>query len=525
MQALTVLDWLEAQEKRIPEKCAVIDPEGRMTYAALAKYARCVGRALAKEDVAGGAVAIFADKTCHTFAAMLGVLYASAFYSVIDKGHPAPRARAMVETLRAKVILCDSASVEQAGERFRDMSVRLIDLTRCMRDNEPQADSRTDTAKDSRDEEQNDPLPAIREALTDSAPMYCNFTSGSTGTPKGVLIGHRSVTDFIPVFTETMGLTEQDVFGNQAPLDFDVSVKDLYSALYLGATVALIPQKYFMNPTALTGFLAAHDVSILIWAASALVVLSVMKGLSLARMERLRRIIYSGEALPKTHRMHWHEVYPDVTFVNAYGPTEITCNCTYHVLTEEDIPADDVPVGIAFRNKKVFLLDDEDRLVTESNRQGEICVAGTCLAIGYLGEAGTEAFVRNPVNDLYEERIYRTGDIGRYDDAHRLFFCGRRDFQIKHMGHRIELFEIERAAESVEGVARACCLYDEAGTKIVLAEEGVADTGRVRSALKEKLPRYMLPGVIRYVEHIPLNKNGKADRAALRRLTGMDEHA
>ena len=192
-------------------------------------------------------------------------------------------------------------------------------------------------------------------------PLYCNFTSGSSGTPKGVLVCHRSVIDFITVFAETFGITQQDVLGNQAPLDFDVSVKDVFTGLYTGAEVVLIPRGYFTFLKKLLELLEQRGVTTLTWAVSALCLLSTMDGLATLRPSRLRRFMFSGEVMPLDHLRYWRKHYPDGLFVNLYGPTEITCNCTYHIVPRNADPDATLPIGIPFPNERVFLLDEEQR--------------------------------------------------------------------------------------------------------------------------------------------------------------------
>ena len=154
---------------------------------------------------------------------------------------------------------------------------------------------------------------------------------------------------------------------------------------------------------------------------------------------------------------------PEARFINLYGPTEITCNCTWHEVERGREYPDGLPIGRSFPNERVFLLDEENHLVTAPGMHGEICVTGTALALGYYNNpTQTESrFVQNPLVTAYPQRMYRTGDLGWYNEEGELFFAGRKDFQIKYMGHRIELEEIERALSGVEGVERACCVFDE----------------------------------------------------------------
>jgi len=175
-----------------------------------------------------------------------------------------------------------------------------------------------------------------------------------------------------------------------------------------------------------------------------------------------------------------------------------------------------LPIGVPFPNERVFLLDEEDHLVTEPGALGEICVSGTALALGYYrnSEKTSEAFVQNPLNHRYLEPIYRTGDLGRYENG-ELYYVTRKDFQIKHMGHRIELGEIETAFQALDGISRVCCIYDEPNTKIIGFYVGELEAKEIIERLTERLPRFMIPNVFRQVDEMPLTKNGKIDRKCL----------
>jgi non-ribosomal peptide synthetase component F len=324
------------------------------------------------------------------------------------------------------------------------------------------------------------------------------------------------VIDFIPEFCRVFEIDNTDIIANQAPFDFDVSVKDIYSGLYTGAEVRLIPREYFSNPTVLMDYLSDNRVTTLVWAVSAMCFVSIMNGFEYRTPDTVKRVMFSGELMPVKQLNKWRKYLPEASFVNLYGPTEITCNCTYYVLDREFEKDEIIPVGIPFRNEKVFLLDDGEE-VTETGREGEICVSGTTLALGYYKdpEKTAEVFVQNPLNKRYYERIYKTGDLGRYDEEGNLVYTSRKDFQIKHLGQRIELMDIEVSAMSVEGVGRACALYDMKRKKIILIYSGEIGKEELSERLKGKLPPFMMPGKTVPLSELPLNKNGKIDRKAL----------
>ena len=508
---INILEMLENSAERFPEHIAFSDPESSITFRELSVRSKKVATLLLNGSLSGifrpeSACAFYLEKSVEALPVMFGAVYAGGFYSFIDIRQPEERAAKVLEILEPAVIVTDEKNMEALSSVtadsgiFRERTVILSKLT-----------AMAEAAQT--DEEL---LQKARDGFYDLMPLYVNFTSGSTGIPKGVAVGHASVIDFIPEFCRVFEIDNTDIIANQAPFDFDVSVKDIYSGLYTGAEVRLIPREYFSNPTVLMDYLSDNRVTTLIWAVSAMCFVSIMNGFEYRTPDTIKRVMFSGELMPVKQLNKWRKFLPDAVFVNLYGPTEITCNCTYYVLDREFEKDEIIPVGIPFKNEKVFLLDGEKE-VTGTGREGEICVSGTTLALGYYKdpEKTAEAFVQNPLNKRYYERIYRTGDMGRYDGQGNLVYTSRKDFQIKHLGQRIELMDIEVSAMSVEGVGRACALYDMKRKKIVLIYSGEIAKEVLSEGLKEKLPPFMLPGKTVQLSELPLNKNGKIDRKAL----------
>ena len=501
-----VLEWLERSAERTPDKVAVAGIDDALTFAELRDAARSCGSWLAARGAGvGDGVALYLEKSPEAFAGMLGAVYAGCFYSVLDVRQPPSRTCASCERIEPVVVLSDAAHIEQAREVLAGTPWEIVALE--------------DVLAATPDE---DLLAAARAAHVDTDPLYVNFTSGSTGTPKGVVISHRSVIDFIPTFTSTFGMTADEVFANQAPFDFDVSVKDLYSGLLLGATVQLVPREYFSKPMELVDLLCDREVTTLVWAVSAMCFVSVMNAFDYRVPKTVRNVLFSGEVMPPKQLAVWQRNLPDATYVNLYGPTEITCNCTYHVV-ERAYAADEViPIGRAFPNERVLLLAEDGTEVHEEGVEGELCVGGSALGLGYLGdlERTAESFVQNPGNRRWLEPLYRTGDLARYDADGNLVYTSRKDHQIKLMGQRIELGDIEATAQAADGVTRACCLYDQARKRLVLCYTGSTGKDDVVAWLRERLPQYMVPGRTVQVDEMPLTKNGKIDRTALMERAG-----
>ena len=209
---------------------------------------------------------------------------------------------------------------------------------------------------------------------------------------------------------------------------------------------------------------------------------------------------------------------PGTRFVNLYGPTEITSVCTYYIVDRQYEDNEVLPIGKPFKNSDILLLNSDNQLVKD-NEIGEICVRGCCLALGYYNnpEKTKEAFCQNPLNTHYPETIYRTGDLARYNGERQIMFLSRKDNQVKHMGQRVELGEIEILVNSLELIDTSICFYDHNKQKIILIYKGKnADKKYILNGIKDKLPKYMFPNILIEMDDLPYNLNGKVDRTFIK---------
>ena len=492
-----ILEYLENSVNKYSDKIAVIEEDKKITYKELNDYSKRVGSFLASNNIFNSPIVIYMDKGLDALISFFGTVYSSCFYTLINPEFPEERVNQIKGVLNPKYIITDDKYIENANKYFSDSKIFNI---RDLKEFNIDVDS----------------LSIANSKHLNTDPLYINFTSGSTGVPKGVVISHESVIDFIDNFTKIFNYSSDDIIANQAPFDFDVSVKDIYSSICMGSTLVIVPKAYFSSPAKLLDYLCLNNVTVLCWAVSALCLITTFHGLDYKVPDKVNKILFSGEVMPIKHLNIWMEHLPNTMFVNLYGPTEITCNCTYYIV-DKNKEYEKIPIGKEFPNEKVFLLDKDNKLITDKNVTGEICVSGVCVALGYYNnkEQTEKHFIQNPLQSDYREIIYRTGDLGYYNEDNDLVFNGRVDFQIKYQGHRIELEEIDKALQDFDEVVRACSIFEEEKSKLYGFYIGSIDKKELHSKLKEKLPIFMIPSKLIQLEEFPITKNGKIDRKKL----------
>mgnify|MGYP006066712847 FL=1 len=524
-----ILDYLEKTAQDYPGRTAVDDGKTRLTWSGLTMLSKRFGTEFCKKTDRGEPVVILAEKSSYTLAAMFGAVYAGCFYVNVDPAQPPARVGKILGMLRAKLVVTEQGHgsiLDEAGYQGERVFLGYIEGDNILKEGEHMISSGYEgiagnssmPGESADDGIDSAALQAVREQSRDTDILYGIFTSGSTGVPKGVIVNQRAVIDFIGHFIDTFGFSAEDVIGNQAPFDFDVSVKDIYTSVMTGAKLVIIPKSMFSTPPVLLDYLCEKKVTALIWAVSALTLVSSLKGLRYRVPKDVRKVLFSGEVMPVRQLRLWQAALPETEFVNLYGPSEITCNCTYYPVRRIFEDREKLPIGRAFPGRDVFLLDEEDKEVTEAGKTGEICVSGESLADGYYGQPDETAkrFVyRSRGREL--KRCYKTGDLGYFDGDGEIYFSGRKDFQIKHMGHRIELEEIERAMDEVAGVEQSCCVLDEKQSRLAAFYLGKTEPEEIRREMKKRFPIYMVPHKIIQIQAMPLNKNGKTDRAYLKK--------
>ena len=499
----SVLSWLDETAKRLPNKLALQDISGNITYQEYRSKSLAIAYKIVElnKGEMKKPIVVYLEKGKEVLVSFMGVAYSGCFYSPIDTEMPQSRVDKILEVLKPEIVITTN-KLKTNFEKFNFYGSYIIyEETICSEEDETAVKPYT-------------------EKIIDTDLLYVLFTSGSTGVPKGVSICHRSVIDYTDWVTETFNITQKDTFGNQAPFYFDNSILDIYSCMKTGATLNIIPKKLFFQPVPLLEYIKYNKINTIFWVPSALIVVSKLKAFrNVDLSDTLKRVLFCGEVMPNKQLNIWRKFLPNVTYANLYGPTEITDACTYHIVDREFSDDEPLPIGIPMSNTDILVLNDEDKLVTD-DEVGELCVRGTSLAMGYYNnpEKTRSAFVQNPLNKAVPEIIYRTGDLVRYNEYREIIYISRKDFQIKHLGHRIELGEIETAISSLEEVTLNCCLYDEKNQKIVLFVDAQVDRDYIKERIEKLVPEYMIPGKVIYLENMPINANGKIDRIKLKEL-------
>lgn len=493
-----VLDYLNHIVTIRPEKLAFSDGKQSLTFQQVYDQSRAVGTFLHQKGIYHNPVIVYMRKQPKEIAAFFGVITGGNFYVPVDEEMPESRIHLILENVNSPLILCDEDTLDKASS-FGIEAVLYDDIC----ETPPDASA----------------LKQIYDSTIDTDPIYIVFTSGSTGVPKGVAACHRSVIDYIEQLSEVLEFNEDTIFGNQTPLYFDACLKELYPTLKYGATTYLIPHDLFRFPIKLVEFMNEYQINTICWVVSALTMISSFGTFRTIVPEHLHTIAFGSEVFPIKQFNLWRETLPHASFTNLYGPTEGTGMCCYYKVNRSFEPGDKIPIGHPFKNTDILLLNEKNERAAKGEN-GEICIRGTSLTLGYYNnfEKTHEVYVQNPLNTAYPELIYRTGDLGCLNEHGELEFVSRKDYQIKHMGHRIELGEIEANVSVLNGVGLSGCIYDSEKGKIVLYYTGTPLERELAVALKEKVPRYMMPNRIYRLEEMPLTANGKIDRVTLKKM-------
>ena len=504
-----LLDYFEETVLNNESKIAVKHNENEIDFANLKNKAQKLAVHLLSYvgDSINKPIAVFLPKEINTVIADLAIMYSSNPFMNLDVKTPKERISNIVELVKPVLIVTN----KKYFDTLKDFMVPVVVIDELDWDI-----LKTD----------NDKLISKKTKLIDTDPFCLINTSGSTGTPKAVVLNHRSFIDFIMVSNERFNFNGTEVMGSLSPVIFDIYDFELCMLMVNGSQIVLLDAILAAFPVKLLEKMRDNYVSFIFWVPSIMVNIANLSLLDKVSLNDLKLVWFAGEVFPTKQFNVWYDKLPNTIFANLYGPIEITLDCTYYVVDKRPIETEPLPIGIPYHNTDVLILNDDDKKCA-IEEEGELCVRGTSLAMGYYNnpDKTSAAFTQNPLNTSYPELIYRTGDIVYMRKDGNIVFKGRKDSLIKHNGYRIELGEIEHVIENDLKLVKYCCaVYQYNKKEIVLYYESdheITDK-EFRTSVGKIFPSYMIPALFIRLDELPRNTNGKIDRLMLKNRTNEE---
>ncbi|MDD6763053.1 MAG: amino acid adenylation domain-containing protein [Clostridiales bacterium] len=479
------------------------DKDGKISFIGLKESAYALASGLMKRAETGRTkpVMVYLPKSIKSIVSFMGSMLAGSPYVPMDYNVPMARFEATSKNLCPCAVITDGAGKER-------LEAAGIEIKALVYDELLQAEADYKSINN------------VIKNSTDLDPAYIMYTSGSTGTPKGVTISHRAVLDYTKWLTDTFDTDKESIIGMQSAFHFDNSVFDMFLTLYLGCTTVIIPEVLFMYPEMLFDFMREEKISVIFWVPTVMISAANSGVLREKKVDTLKLILFAGEVMPIKQLNEWIGAYPECKFVNMYGPTESTDIVLYYVVDREYRAGETLPIGIPCANMKAIILN-ENNMLCRPGEQGELCIGGSGIAMGYWNspEITEKAFIQNPLNNKYHDRIYRTGDLVYEAEDGNIIFIGRADSQIKLRGNRIELGDIEAAAAAMNDIKSCCAMFNAEKEEIVLFLETDAKIVQRKFSmeLKKYIPAYMVPQKIISMSDFPHTPSGKIDRQTLKK--------
>ena len=497
---INILEYFYNKVNEHPNKVAVIEGDSCIQFRQL--YEQSISLAHTLKTI-NTPIAVYLPKSINAVIADTSITLSGNIYMNLDTKAPIERIKNILAQVEPSILITSSQYITYIGNILPEsLKVYLIDQHTFFFD----------------EQIENEVLIKLKQLI--NTDPYCIInTSGSTGTPKSVVLNHRSFIDFTDWSVETLQIGRNEIIGSLSPLIFDIYSHELCMMMSQGSTIVLLPSELSAFPIKILEILQKEHVSYIFWVPTIMVNIANMDLLSKIELPDIKNIWFAGEVFPTKQYNYWHKKLPTAKFVNLYGPIEITLDCTYYIIDREFDDNEPLPIGYPCRNTSILILNENDSLC-RAGEEGELCVRGTSLAMGYYNnwEKTATAFTQNPLNTKYPEIIYRTGDIVVENNNGEIMFRGRKDTLIKHMGYRIELGEIEHiAVNTMRLVSNACVLYHDNRKEIVLVYENEKELtpAEFRLQLGLHLPKYMIPTKYIHIDKMPMNTNGKIDRLKL----------
>ena len=497
-----LIEYLYNSAKENPEKIFLKSPTKRITFREAFNRVKNIG---AKLPINGNncPVIVFIDREIESIINMLGVLYTGGFYIPVDYSQPVQRIKIMLEVSHAKICISHVELSDKIKHLLNDRGIMTIyscnidqssDQSKCVNLPKKSIKSQTDL-------------------------VYGMFTSGTTGVPKLVVVNELAVFQFIETFSKTFNFSHNNCMLSHASFDFDLSIKDIYLSLKNSCTLYVLPKSFILFPKKIVEVLSEEPINTLIWSVAMyrfIYQYDLLK--DFCSQPKLLMSFFSGEEMPVNIYEYWKKYFPTTQFINCYGPTEVTSNCTYYRVPH-NFTSPIIPIGKNFTNSYVYLIDEDNKVIRTKNKLGEILVRGPSIAVGYYynSDKTNESFIQTPYIEGYRDISYRTGDLAYYDENFDLVYQGRIDNQIKINGHRIELLELESSLRKMNFIKDACCVFNKEQNMLIMfyISDSEVNESLIVSFLSDQFPKYMIPTKYCRLKEFPLTARLKVDRRTL----------
>ena len=446
-------------------------------------------------------VCVFLPNSFKIILADFSLVYSGSIFLNIDFDTPKIRIKNLLESVKPDAIIVDDCHFSDV---FDDLEIEIIQYTTIFHPPDEVLPS----------------VNCVSSATIDVDPVCLITTSGSTGTPKAATLSHRSLLDFIKWFLDEYSFAEKQIVGSLSPLHFDGYIPGLFSALATGGSFVILKRTAAMFPIELVSELNENYINFIFWVPTSMIPIFKNDIFNSMKPKFLKFIGFAGEVLPANVLEYWVKHLGDATFINFYGPIEISVICSHYRIPLGHDFSQPIPIGYPCGNTRIEILNDGH--LVKQGEVGELYVEGAGVGLGYWNDAqkSSEAFFDIEFSKKYFRRFYKTGDLAIRDESGVLHFKGRIDYQVKHSGYRIALNEIEAVISENTPLSMFAVVYDFSNKEICLFYSAENTIQRVDffKKLIEFLPKYMIPTRIEKLKDFPLNSSGKIDRKKLGEL-------
>ncbi|NOQ24121.1 MAG: amino acid adenylation domain-containing protein [Bacteroidales bacterium] len=494
-----ITELIDIQTKKHPEAIAVVHQDEKLTYSELeTKVNKLVAFLIEKGLEKGDVVGIYLDNSIDTIVSILGILKCGAVYLPIDTLIPSERVKYILDDSKVKLVISNIDKIRNIQFKTNLVDIKSIDL---------QDDNQDITEK------------IASYSGKDSA--YIIYTSGSTGNPKGVVISHESLINYITWASKTYVEEENIAFPLFSSISFDLTVTSIFTPLVNGNKIVIYNQ--IENENLIEKIIKDNLVDVIKLTPSHLKLIQHSQLVEWIDENKdgikLKKLIIGGEDLTARLSASIHKLFDGkVEIYNEYGPTEATVGCIIFNYKKEIEKNLSVPIGIPIDNMKAYIID-RNQQIAFPGKTGEIHLSGIGLATEYLNKKDLtdEKFINLP--NISDDKLYKTGDLGFWDESGNMVFLGRIDKQVKINGFRVELEEIDSKIMNLEGINESITIIDksEYGDRLVsyIVVENNSNINSIKEELAGTLPEYMIPSFFQQIDNVPLTRNGKLDRASL----------